>query len=79
MPLDHMANHRENGLENKPALAPCRSDGLWYYGWTHYGTSAQTPARLYRPTREVEIKDGNKWIRCASGSDAFFTRDFLSA
>jgi hypothetical protein len=51
----------------------------WQYGWTHYGTSGQTPARLHPHTREVEIKDGNEWVRCASGADTFFTCDYLSA
>ena len=79
MASENPTNRRYKGLSGKPVLMPPRGDGLWLYGWTHYGTSGQTPARLYRPTREVEIKDGDQWIRCAAGTDAFFTRDYLSA
>jgi hypothetical protein len=52
---------------------------LWQYGWTHFGTSGQTRARVHSLTREVEVKDGREWVRCASGTDTFFTRDFMSA
>jgi hypothetical protein len=51
-------------------------DALWQYGWTHYGTTGQTPARLHPLTHDVEIKDGTDWIRCASGADTFFTPNF---
>lgn len=45
----------------------------WQYGWTHYGVKGQTAARFHRRTREVEVKDGAEWIRCAPGADGFFT------
>lgn len=48
----------------------------WVYGWTHYKTVGQTQARLNQVTRDVEIRDCRKWIRCIAGSDEFFTPDF---
>ncbi len=45
----------------------------WIYGWTHYGMDGQTQARLNELTREVEIKDNRKWVRCFPGSEEFFT------
>jgi len=45
----------------------------WVYGWTHYRMVGQTQARLHRLTREVEIKDNRKWVRCIADSIAFFT------
>jgi len=55
------------------------SSAVWQYGWTHYGTSGQTPARLHLLTRAVEIRDGGEWVRCAAGADTFFTPGFIPA
>ncbi len=45
----------------------------WVYGWTHFQMAGQTVARMDELTREIEVKDCNKWIRCVAGSDAVFT------
>jgi hypothetical protein len=45
----------------------------WVYGWTHYGMTGQTKARMNELTREVEIFDCKNWIKCVAGSDDFFT------
>jgi len=45
----------------------------WEYGWTHYGMTGQTKARMNKLTREVEIKERSKWIKCCSGCDELFT------
>jgi hypothetical protein len=74
--LKKAAKSRKRGFSNCIAWAANAGNAVWQYGWTHYGTEGQTLARLHTPTRGVEIKDGKKWIRCASGSDAYFTPDF---
>jgi hypothetical protein len=48
-------------------------ENSWAYGWTHYGRTGQTKARMNKLTHEVEIKERNKWIKCHSGCDEFFT------
>jgi hypothetical protein len=73
------AKNSENGSSSGIDRAVNPGAAPWQYGWTHYGTSGQTPARLHPYTREVEIKDGDEWVRCAMGADTFFTRDFMSA
>jgi hypothetical protein len=75
--LDKAANSREGGFAGDMDLAANCGDASWQYGWTHYGTTGQTPARLHSLTHDVEIKDGTEWIRCASGADTFFTPNFL--
>jgi hypothetical protein len=77
--LENPVKSRKRGFDDDMAPVANRGDGLWQYGWTHYGTAGQTPARLHPHSRAVEIKDGNEWIRCAAGTDTFFTRDYLSA
>jgi len=77
--LEKASKSRQSGLGGDTDTAPDHGDGLWQYGWTHYGTAGQTPARLHLSTRAVEIKDGDEWIRCAAGTDTFFTRDYLAA
>ncbi len=49
----------------------CPAD--WVYGWTHYGRTGRTQARMNPLTRAVEIKEFKKWIKCHPGSDQFFT------
>ena len=53
-------------------------ENSWVYGWTHYGKTGQTRARINTRTHEVEIKERNKWIKCHSGCDEFFTSSKLS-
>jgi hypothetical protein len=77
--LEKTTKSRQRGLESDIDPTVNRDDATWQYGWTHYGTAGQTPARLHPCSRTVEIKDGNEWVRCAAGTDAFFTRDFMSA
>jgi hypothetical protein len=77
--LEKAAKSRQHGPDNDADPAVNHINASWLYGWTHYGTSGQTPARLHPYTREVEIKDGDEWVRCVAGTDAFFTRDYLSA
>jgi hypothetical protein len=48
-------------------------EGPWVYGWTHYGMTGQTKARMNELTREVEVRERNKWIKCRPGSDEFFS------
>ena len=69
------AKSRKHGFSNGIDWGENPRDIMWQYGWTHYGTEGQTLARLHTSTRGVEIKDGKKWVRCASGSDAYFTPD----
>jgi hypothetical protein len=45
----------------------------WIYGWTHYGKTGQTKARINKLTRKVEIKESSKWIKCHPGCEEFFT------
>jgi len=45
----------------------------WVYGWTHFRMTGQTVARMDKLTRVIEVKDCQKWIRCAAGSAAVFT------
>lgn len=77
--MENTAKSQKHEYANGMDRAVSVGDVLWQYGWTHYGTSGQTPARLHPHTREVEIKDGDEWVRCASGADAFFTPGFLAA
>jgi hypothetical protein len=77
--LENTEKHRKFESDGDLNWVAGSDGGLWQYGWTHYGTSGQTPARLQPHTHEVEIKDGNEWIRCAAGADAFFTRDLQLA
>jgi hypothetical protein len=49
------------------------TETLWVRGWTHYRLAGQTVARMNPLTREVEIRDGKKWIKCVNGSHEFFT------
>jgi len=79
MMLKTMAKSRKRRSGNRLAWVVNSEDAAWRYGWTHYGAEGQTPARLHTPTREVEIRDGKKWVRCASGSDAYFTPASVSA
>jgi hypothetical protein len=58
-----------NGKKNRTNSV----DDPWIYGWTHYGVTGQTAARMNKFTRVVEVKDRQKWIRCMEGSDIFFT------
>jgi hypothetical protein len=74
--LAKVGENRKNGFNRSLDWAVNPGAALWQPGWTHYGTAGQTLARLHTQTRAVEIKDGNEWIRCASGSDAYFTPDF---
>ena len=46
---------------------------LWVYGWTHYGKTGQTRARMNKLTREVEIKERKQWLKCWAGCDDVFT------
>jgi len=46
---------------------------LWIYGWTHYGMTGQTRARMNKLTREIQIKEQNQWMKYRSGCDRFFT------
>jgi hypothetical protein len=79
MRLEKAAKSRKNGHTSGIDWTVSPGDVLWQYGWTHYGTSGQTPARLHPLTHEVEIKDGHEWIHCASGTDTFFTPGSLAA
>jgi hypothetical protein len=49
------------------------ADAVWVFGWTHFGTTGETEARMHKLTREIEIKDDGKWIRCFPGTEVFFT------
>jgi hypothetical protein len=49
------------------------SPEVWIYGWTHSGRVGQTQARMNNLTREIEIKDFGKWIKCHQDCDKFFT------
>jgi hypothetical protein len=75
--LAKAANSRKIEGAGAMALAAHREEVPWQYGWTHYGTTGQTLARVHTLTRQVEIKDGDEWVRCASGTDTFFTPGFL--
>ena len=35
--------------------------------------AGQTQARMHKLTRQVEIKDGKRWVKCIAGSHQFFT------
>ena len=73
--LETTVNSRARGLESRPEPGADGDGELWQYGWTHFGTAGQTLARLHSLTRTVEIKDGGEWVRCAPGTDVFFTRN----
>lgn len=45
----------------------------WVYGWTHFGQIGQTQARMNTLTRDVEVHEYKKWIKCRSDCDKFFT------
>ena len=46
---------------------------FWIYGWTHYGMTGQTRARLNRATKEVEIREAGKWIKCQPDAHFLFS------
>ncbi len=52
-------------------LAPANSSIS--YRWTHLGEVGQTEARLNRETGDLEIRDGEDWIRCHPDCVRFFT------
>jgi hypothetical protein len=79
MRLEKAAKSSDNGSSSGIDRAVNPGAAPWQYGWTHYGTSGQTLARLHSLTHEVEIKDGDEWVRCASGTDTFFTPGSLTA
>jgi hypothetical protein len=43
------------------------------YGWTRWGQVGQTKARVNRFTGELEVRDGENWIRCHPDCVEFFT------
>jgi hypothetical protein len=77
--LEKTANSRKHESAGALDQAVGSGDALWQYGWTHYGASGQTRARLHSRTRDVEIMDDVRWVRCAAGTDVFFTPGYLPA
>lgn len=62
--------------KNEKAVTVLVEDS-WIYGWTHYGMTGRTKARMNKLTHEVEIKERDKWIKCHPGSNKFFTAPAL--
>ena len=71
--MEIAAKSRKHGFNDGRDWTLNPGSALWQPGWTHYGTVGQTTARLHTMTREVDIMDGNEWVRCDAGTDVFFT------
>ena len=58
---------------NAPATSPASNSSAWVEGKTHRGTDGETTARrrVIGGRAELEIKDGNGWLRCMG--DGYFT------